>query len=244
MSIRKVRGIVTEAKAKGENDKWLTVLCKDMGKISVKARGCRKPNSKLFACTSLFAYCDFVIDDHMRFYNLVSGDIIRSFFVGCDDIRVLSLANYFLEITNRLLKHGMADNDFMYLLLKALQALDRQKNDIRTIGYIFEIRTLITSGYMPYMDSCISCNSPDTEFFHPEGMLCAACAKGVKTVHLTPEAYTALLLSVSADVDKVFGLKFDNSVLKQLSACARLMMKHYLDVDFNTYNLIKYMDWY
>ena len=149
LSKQKVRGIVIESTLKGENDKWLTILCKDIGKINVKARGSRKPNSKLFGCSGLFSYCDYIIDDHLKYFQLISGDNLKNFFVGCDNLKKLSLANYFADTSNRLLRLGQVDNEFMYFLLKGLQALDKEKNDLASVGYIFELRSLLIMGFVP-----------------------------------------------------------------------------------------------
>ncbi len=243
MSKQKVRGIVIEASNKGENDRWLTILCKDIGKISVKSRGCRKPSSKLFGCSALFSYCDFVVDDHLQFYQLISGDPLARFFVGCDDIRKLALANYFADMANKMMKHGQEDNEFMYFLLKALQALDKNVNDIRTIGYIFELRSLVILGFMPYMDNCIGCSDPHIEYFSPEGMLCPNCAKS-EDVQLTPEAYLAIVEICMEPVESLFKLKYKSAVKKILSQCAKVMMYYYMHTCFGTYNVTNYIDWY
>lgn len=243
MSQLKVRAIVIESSNKGENDKWLTLLCKDKGKITVKARNCRKPTSKLFSCTTLFTYADFIIDDHFTFNHLVSGDIIRHFFIGCDDIKTLSIANYLLAATNNMLKHGQEENEIMYLLLKALQALDKQINDIRLIGYIFEIKSLVIIGYMPYMDNCINCNNPYIQYFHPEGMLCVDCATK-ESVQLMPDTYLAINTIIAYDADEVFKLKYPSRVLQQISKCSRLMMQYYTELDFHAYNFLNYLNWY
>ena len=243
MSVKKVRGIVIEAKPKGENDKWLTLLCKDVGKISVKARGSRRPNSKLFACTALFSYCDFIINDRLSFYSMDSGDIIRSFLVGCDDIETISAANYFLEITNRILKHGLEDNEFMYLLLKALQALDKHKNNVRLIGTVFEIRSLAVSGFMPYLDGCMRCGNGVPIYFHPEGVLCQNCTKGTDCVKLTAASYEALRDIILCPAEALFGLTYDEETANILSRCAKLMIKYYLNTDFRTYDMLKSLGW-
>lgn len=241
MSQRKVRGIVTEAKKHGENDKWLTILCKDAGMISAKARGCRKPNSKLFACTSLFAYCDFIVDDHMRFTQVLSGDILYPFFAGCENIDKISLGNFFLEVTNRFLKHGQEDNEFMYLLLKALQAIDKNGDDLKSAGSIFVLRAMSAAGFMPYLDACIGCGSEQTAFFHPEGIVCSLCAQKVRSVPVSDNTQKALADIAEADVNKVFKLKFDEQTQNELWKCAEIMLKHYAEAPLRTYELLDFM---
>lgn len=241
MSQKKVRGIVIEAKKHGENDKWLTVLCKDAGIISAKARGCRKPNNKLFACTSLFAYCDFIIDDHLKFTQILSGDILYPFFVNCNDIEKLSAGNFLLEVTNRLLKHGQEDNEFMYLLLKALQAIDKDTQLLKNSAAVFVLRALTISGFMPYLDSCIGCGSQQTRMFHPEGMVCGNCAQKVRAVSVSPETHQALINIIESDINNIFKLEFDRQTQSELWQCASLMLKHYIDTPLRTYEMLDFM---
>ncbi|MBQ6554634.1 MAG: DNA repair protein RecO [Firmicutes bacterium] len=238
MSQKKVRGIVTEVKKHGENDKWLTSLCKDAGMISAKARGCRKPNSKLFACTSLFAYCDFIIDDHLRFTQVLSGDILYPFFAGCDDIDKISLGNFFLEVTNRFLKHGQEDNEFMYLLLKALQSIDKNGDSLKTAGCIFVLRAMSAAGFMPYLDACIGCGSEKAEFFHPEGLVCGSCVQKVRSVPVSPDTCKALVLIAETDINNVFKLDFDTNTQNELWKCAEIMLKHYAEAPLRTYEML------
>ena len=243
LSKQKVRGIVIESKAKGENDKWLTVLCKDIGKITVKSRSCRKPNSKLFGCSGLFSYCDYIIDDHLGFYQLVSGDDLKHFFIGCDDLKKISLANYFVSLSNKMLKHGQADNEFMYFLLKGLQMLDKENKALCDIGYIFELRSLIILGFMPYTDECSNCGSSDTIFFSPEGALCKNCVIS-ESIKIDPETFEAIDKIFTTPIDSVFKLRFDSETKKQLSACAALIMRHYMKTSFTDYDMYKYEKWY
>lgn len=227
MSKIKVRGIVIESSPKGENDKWLTVLGKDIGRISVKARGCRKPTSKLFACTALFSYCDFIIDDHLQFYQLSSGDIIRNFLSGCDDITKLGLANHFIRIADNFMRPNQPDNKFLYFFLKAVQALDKESENFRRLCCIFDIRAMVEAGFMPYMENCINCGAPQIEYFHAEGMLCPNCIEDVECVRLSSDAYMGLVLITCTDIDSVFKLEFTPETEEMLLKCARLMVSHY-----------------
>ncbi|MBQ9518652.1 MAG: DNA repair protein RecO [Firmicutes bacterium] len=244
MSKQKVRGIVIESSTKGENDKWLTILCKDIGKITVKSRGSRKPSSKLFGCSGLFSYCDYIIDDHLKYIQLTSGDSLKHFFVGCDDLKKLSLANYFADMTNKMLKHGQADNEFMYFLLKGLQTLDSGTNDLASVGYIFELRSLEIIGFLPCPDdSCTNCGSAETAYFTPEGVLCGACAvkNGVK---IDQKALAALKNIFEEPIESVFKLKLDNEIKPVLSDCAALAMRYYMKKSYKDNDMFKDENWY
>ena len=244
LSKQKVRGIVIESTAKGENDKWLTLLCKDIGKITVKSRGCRKPNSKLFGCSGLFCYCDYIIDDHLKYNQLISGDSLKSFFVGCDNLKKLALANYFAYMTNKMLRPEQADNEFMYFLLKGLQALDSGLNDLACAGYIFELRSLEIIGFLPCPDDCCtSCGSEETAYFTPEGVLCGECA-AKNGVRVDKNTLYALKSIFEEPLESVFKLKFDKDIKPVLSNCAALAMRYYMKKCFRDTDMFKDENWY
>ena len=54
-------GIVLRYANYRDSDRILTILTRERGKLSAAARGCRKPNSRLFGCSELFTYGEYVL---------------------------------------------------------------------------------------------------------------------------------------------------------------------------------------
>ena len=61
MNLIKVKGIVIKEISFKENDKIITLLTDNLGKISCIARGAKKTNSTLLACSQFLVYSEFVL---------------------------------------------------------------------------------------------------------------------------------------------------------------------------------------
>jgi DNA repair protein RecO (recombination protein O) len=159
MSTRKVRGVVLKETAAGESDKSITLLTKELGKISVSARGARKPGSKYLAGTQLFTYSDFVLFDGGRFFAVTQIDVIEQFYALRTEYEKLCCGMYFAELCDKMLPLGEACPEILYLLLKAFQALQGAQAPSAALlaARIFELKFLQACGYAPELTACAVC---------------------------------------------------------------------------------------
>ena len=67
MTISTIRGIVIKETFSGDSDKYIIIFAKDIGKVSVFAKGARKLKSKFLAGTALFTYGDFIVKESREF---------------------------------------------------------------------------------------------------------------------------------------------------------------------------------
>ena len=95
---RTVQGIVLREINYKEADKILTVLTREEGKLTLKARGCRRKNSRLLASSQLLVYSELAITQRGEFITLAEGDPLTQFRRLGEDIDKLALASYFAEV--------------------------------------------------------------------------------------------------------------------------------------------------
>ena len=92
MGIIKTKGIVLAQNNMGDNDKMITILTPDIGKIGCAARGARRPKSTLMAGTQFLCFADFMIYKGVSSYSINSADPIEIFYNIRLDIEKLKYA--------------------------------------------------------------------------------------------------------------------------------------------------------
>lgn len=183
------QGIVLRETNYKEADKILTVLTRDWGKRTVKARGCRRKNSKLTAASQLLVYSELTLSERGEFTTLTEADPLEQFWSVRQDLETLALASYFAEVAEASAQEGETCPELLSLLLNCLYALDTLKKPRALVKAVFELRLLCLTGYEPLLDACAVCGAPEplrARLHLSQGVLCcAACpgAAGGRGVH-------------------------------------------------------------
>ena len=99
-------GLVLRETNYKEADKILTVLTRDYGKRTVKARGCRRKTSKLTAASQLLVWSDMTLYQRGDFLTLNEAEVLAQFWSVRQDIELLSAASYFAEVTESVAQEG------------------------------------------------------------------------------------------------------------------------------------------
>ena len=156
--IVKIKGLVIKVKNINENDKYLTVLCEEYGKIAFKAAGVRNFKSKNIASAQPFAYSEFTLFKTPTFIRMNEAQIIESFYEIRLDLASLALAVYLSDIASVIcVGESSDDGQILRLLLNTLHILSNKKMPNKTIKAVFELRALTKSGFMPNLEECEIC---------------------------------------------------------------------------------------
>ena len=131
------QGIVLRETNYKEADKILTVLTRDWGKRTVKARGCRRKNSKLTAASQLLVYSELTLSERGEFTTLTEADPLEQFWSVRQDLETLALASYFAEVAEASAQEGETCPELLSLLLNCLYALDTLKKPRALVKAVF-----------------------------------------------------------------------------------------------------------
>ena len=242
------QGIVLRETNYKEADKILTVLTRDWGKRTVKARGCRRKNSKLTAASQLLVYSELTLSERGEFTTLTEADPLEQFWSVRQDLETLALASYFAEVAEASAQEGETCPELLSLLLNCLYALDTLKKPRALVKAVFELRLLCLTGYEPLLDACAVCGAPEplrARLHLSQGVLCcAACrteAGEGAAVPLEGGALAAMRHIVYGDPKRLFSFRLEGAGLSCLSHVCQRFLTTQLDRGFRTLDF--YQQW-
>jgi DNA repair protein RecO (recombination protein O) len=180
-----------------DSDKILTLLTKDLGRVSAKAKGIRKINSKRLSFLDTLNYVRLGLVGDGDLKTITEAKLVHSFPNLKKDLDRLNSAYYFIEILNKLIHESDENSEIFELVVKCLKRLDEIKyNDSRVENY-FELRLLEYLGYSLDFEKCCSCqkilNFDLTYSFNYEsgGLECSECQTSLNYLKL--ESLKAIL---------------------------------------------------
>ncbi|MBR5438386.1 MAG: DNA repair protein RecO [Clostridia bacterium] len=231
-------GIIINEKPLKDKDKIITVLTREKGVIRIFANGAK--TGKHSSATSLLAYSDFSVAG-TRGDSYVLKDAVpkQVFFRLREDLTVLSLAQYFAELTYELCpREDKAENE-LSLILNALHLLCDGKKDISLIKSVTELRLLTLSGYMPAVECCSDCGCDFTEdelfFDYTTGeFLCSKCKGSRRLLPCSAGVLAAVRYICLAPANKIFSFSLSQDGLSVLSLLSEKYLKNITRKKFRT----------
>ncbi len=238
-------GIIINEKPLKDKDKIITVLTRERGVISIFANGAKV--GKHSSATGLLAYSDLSLAS-TRGDSYVLKDAVpkQVFFRLREDLTVLSLAQYFAELTYELCPREDKADEELSLILNALHLLCDGKKDISLIKSVTELRLLTLAGYMPAVECCCECGcdlKDETLFFdYTTGeFFCEKCKGNRKLLPCSVGVLTAMRYICLAPANKIFSFSLSPDGLSALSEITERYLKSITRKKFKTLDFYKKM---
>lgn len=175
----KVTGIILSVYPVGENDRRLTILTKERGKLQVFARGSRRPKHPLFGVTQPLIYCEFMVTDTRNYTYLNSAECKDYFHFLKKDLEDIYYSSYFAEVAEYFTMEGQDERNILNLLFVTFLAMKKKLIPLSLIRRIYELKILQFAGFGLQSFQCVHCGSEEhlTRIsFEEGGMLCSGCA--------------------------------------------------------------------
>lgn len=239
-----IRAIVLRVTDYNDRDALLTVLSRDHGKLTIKARGLRRKNSPLIAPCQLLGYGEFTLFEYRGMYTINEAHSIELFRNLRRELTKLSLGTYFAQVTEVISQEDLPNPQLQSLLLNSLYALSQTELSETLIKAAFELRAACLAGYTPDLFGCRTCGSEGTDHFDlSEGQLeCPACRKagaGGIRIPVNPGLVQAMQYICGCDPKKLFSFSLGNGNLEQLSTLTEAYLSTQLERGFSTLDFYK-----
>ena len=239
-----IQAIVLRVTDYNDKDALLTLLSRDSGKLTVKARGLRRKNSPLIAPCQLLAYGEFTLYEYRGQYTIQEAQALELFTPLRRDLTKLALGTYFAQAAEVLSQEDYPSPELLSLVLNCLFALTKLTLPEMQIKAVFELRAACLSGYTPDLFGCHICGSQEpTRFDLSAGQLeCAGCrsreSNGIR-MPVTASVLEAMRYICLCDPKKLFSFRLQQQALEQLAALTEGYLTTQLERGFSTLEFYK-----
>ena len=238
-----IQAIVLRVTDYNDRDALLTVLSRNHGKLTIKARGLRRKNSPLVAPCQLLAFGEFTLFEYKGQYTINEAHSIELFSPLRRDLTKLSLGTYFAQAAEVISQEDMPNPELQSLLLNCLFALSKLGESEAKIKAVFELRSACLAGYMPDLFGCHICGNQNADRFDiSEGLLecqnCRTVGGGIR-MPVTPGVLEAMRYICLCEPKKLLSFNIGQENLEKLSNLTEAYLTTQLERGFSTLDFYK-----
>ena len=237
-----VTGMILQSSPIQEYDRRVELLTKERGRISAFAKGARRPNSVLCACTLLFTFGEFQIYEGRSSHTLVSGTIRNQFGDLAEDYDSLCYCSYFAEMARYFTRENLEAAQELLLVYVTMRAVMARKQPLPLIRVVYELRLMQLEGEMLEFFQCLGCGQTgiQTVYLSAGGLLCEACAakepelREIQPVRISGDALYTIQYILTAELERLFAFQVSEDVLLELQKFMKRYLARYLPHRFST----------
>ncbi|HKB88264.1 MAG TPA: DNA repair protein RecO [Patescibacteria group bacterium] len=142
-------GIVLGRKNYGEADRILSIYSSDRGRISLIAKGIRRPKSKKRGHLEVFSLVKFQANSGHGLDMLTEADISDDFKEIRNSLPKITLAYYLMEVVGKITHENEQNHELFNLILSSLNKL-KTENKLKELRLNFVTNLLRIMGYWPH----------------------------------------------------------------------------------------------
>lgn len=220
--ILKTEAIVLKTFDYRETSRIAVFFTKDHGKLKGILKGIRADHKKFGSTIDKFSVNDIVYYHHRNSdLHLVSQcDLKNSFFAVRQDMKKMIAASYILELVNTIMPPEEKNEEIYQLMVDFLNSLG-EAGDMDKLVHIFQVKTLLLSGFRPHIDSCLLCQrqiSGRARFStQMGGLVCVDCKLNDAASSVISQGTIASILHIeNNDWKKSLRLALAPSIKKEL----------------------------
>lgn len=242
-----IQGLVLRVTAYNDTDALLTVLSRDHGKLTVKARGLRKKNSPLTAPCQLLAFAEFTLFEYRGMYTINEAHSIELFQQLRKDLVKLSLGTYFVQAADVISQEDLPNPELLSLVLNCLYALSKLDIPDKQVKAVFELRAACLAGYEPDLYGCCRCGNPYPDRFDiSQGRMecqgCRSAESGGIRMPVKPGELDAMRYICHCDPKRLFSFVVGERSFESLSYVTECYLSTQLERGFSSLDFLKSLE--
>ncbi len=150
----KTEGVILRRINLNDADQIVTVITKDLGKISCMAKGSRRTKSRFCGRLEMFYQVKVTAFQgrNLGYLDEIEPIVHREFHDAC--LRSKSILFYIAELTNRLIQDEQQIDGVYELILDTLNQIDKNNDKSELVLYAFTIKLFGLLGFMAPWDKC------------------------------------------------------------------------------------------
>lgn len=249
--IVKTEAIVLKSMKFRDTSRIVTFYTKSFGKLKAIAKGAREIKSKFGSSLQPLSYVDLIVyKKENRDLHLISQCDIRLIYKKIySDIESMAVGLAMAELLDKVAHEEEENARLFALVTQCLKALDVAKENYPSILYAFELRMASEFGFGPSLRRCANCGKFLQDFQPHEvvvfqiargSVLCPACSyakareKTSALMHheglrATLETIRTLDLFLTADLDSLTSIAYDESMRNEIDETLRLYLRHHFE---------------
>jgi len=210
---QEVHGIVIKHSPVGDYDRIVTILTAEKGKINAFARGVRRMGARLSGSLEPLSLGSFFLYTRKNSYT-INEVKINEYFEGLkQDLKKVSYASFFLELTDYYNHENIEAADYLNLLYISLRAIDsgEERFSYELVRCAFEIRSIVIDGTFP----------------------------GALNVGADLEGTRAAIKYItSSELRKIFSFRLEDEAFKDLKRVTRALRNKFVDKRLNSLEML------
>lgn len=181
LAYRSTQGIVLARTDYRENDRMITLLSPEFGRVEALCRGCRKPKSPLLAAAELFTLGEYVLFSGKGKEYVQSCQVIEGFYPLRLDYERLAAAALMGSACLKVIQPEEPMGHLFILLARSFKRLAYENTPVEAVTSAFLLHFVTLQGVKPRLNHCVRCGKTmgDKEggFLMPDedGICCAGC---------------------------------------------------------------------
>ena len=222
------KALIVRTVNSGDNDRILTAISPELGKISVSAKGVKSLKNKNNTATGVLCYSELVLKRGRELHSLSSAECIEGFYHLRDSVEGLAYAAYFAALLESSSEPGIPAAEELRLILNTLHVLQGRPQDGALLKLVFELRLSELMGLAPYISEECQCGAEAEYFDIAEGETTCALHKGPGAVRLGHDQLAVMEYILTSDLKSALFFATQPAIVSALAPVSEKYLEYHL----------------